>query len=509
MSEASPGPGSARSPGRRAAGVDPQVAHQAAPRPRQLLGIRFRIFLTLAVLAAALLLGLAVLIEVQARRALEDELDRRLRAVGGAAVSLIGPSLVPGLLALTPAHESFRLYQERRQSLIQLRDRTGVRRIFLADPSGRSFVDTDTRITIGVPLPQLRSDRPEVQRALAGGAAAGPLYTDEGGEFRKTGYVPIDTGGKVIALVGVEADAEFLQALRALRRRLALAGAGAVLLAFLLAAVAARGLTRPLDRLVDWSRGLGRGDLSVAVPVTGGDEIGLLARTLEQMRVEIEARDREQRAMVAGVAHEIRNPLGGIRLYAELLQGDASLNDGQRRRLEKILRELDHMGAVVDQFLLYARPANPIPQALDVAHEVEELADLLRGMAEGRQVALDAPVRAARAQCDPTHLRQVLHNLVRNAIEASPPGGAVRISVGAGDAAADPPECEIAVEDSGPGIPEAVRERLFEPFFTTKTAGAGLGLAIVQRLVLLNRGRIRVDRGETGGARFVLTLPAA
>ncbi len=487
--------------------AEPRVERAAArrvPRPPGPHSIRARIFLSLALLTALVVIGLSLLIERQARRALEAELDLRLHAVGASAVSLIGPALVPGLLALSPAQESFRLYQERRQILTELRDRTGVRRIFLADPSGRSYVDTDTRITIGVGLPQLRTDRAMVERTLGGSASSGALFTDQSGEYRKTGYVPVESGGKVIALVGVEADARFLDAINGLRRRALFTGAAALALAFVLSAVVARGLTRPLDRLMEWARSLGRGELSLPAPAGGKGEIGFLARTLDQMRIEIEARDREQRAMVAGVAHEIRNPLSGIRLYAELLESDTTVNEGQRRRLERILKELDHLGAVVDQFLLYARPAEPMPQAIDLGAFLDELVEWLRPQAEQRGVSLElARGEPVLAMVDPTHLRQVAHNLLRNAIEASPAGGTVRVaSVRRGELS------DLSIEDDGPGIAPEVHARLFEPFFTTKTAGAGLGLAIVQRLVLLNRGQVSALPGEIRGARFVVSLPA-
>lgn len=466
-------------------------------------GIRTRVFLSLALLAVLLCAALALAIEGEVRRTLERELDLRLEAVGETAITLIGPGFVPALLALTPAHQEFRLYQDRRSALSDLRSRTGVRRIFLADPAGRSFVDTDVRVAIATPLPQLRSDRPEMSRILAGESAAAPLYTDEGGEPRKTAYVPVVSAGRTLALVGVEADATFLAAVRRLRRRLLEAAFLGVALSFGFAAVVARGLTRPLDGLVSWAQSVGGGNLSTPAPRTAPGEIGFLARTLEQMRVDIEARDREQRAMVAGVAHEIRNPLGGIRLYADLLAGDAALSETARARLEKIRRELDHLGSIVEQFLLYARPAEPVPQCLSVSILAEELRDWLEPDGAAREVRLMLEGRPdATIQVDPTHVRQILHNLLRNAFEASPKGSRVRFAWTEQAGA-----IRLEVEDEGPGVSSLSRERLFEPFFTTKVHGSGLGLAIVQRLVLLNRGRIELSTGELGGACFAVTLP--
>lgn len=464
-------------------------------------GIRARIFLALSLLAAALILALSLGIERQARREMEAELALKLEAIGESAVSLVGPSVVPGLLGLSPAAGSFPFYLDRKASLTQLRDRTGVRRIFLADTTGRSFVDTDPRISIGTPLPQLRSDRFELREVLAGRPAAGALFTDEEGQMRKTSYVPVLSVRRVIGLVGVEADATFLAAVRTLRLRILAIGAAGIVLAFLIAAPVARGLTRPLREIVAWARHLGAGDFSHPVPVTGKDEIAFLGRTLEQMRVQLEARDREQRAMVAGVAHEIRNPLGGIRLYTELLAAEPTLEDGARGRLEKILRELDHMGAIVDEFLLYARPGAPSLQAVNLTEVIEELCDRIRPQADRKGVRLQASTPPADAlpivEADPTQTRQILRNLIQNGIDASPEGGTVWIRT--------VPQAGgtwVLVEDEGPGCDPAFRQQLFEPFYTTKPAGAGLGLAIVRRLVLLNHGEVQVGDREGGGASF-------
>lgn len=491
-------------------------------QPHWLFGVRIRIFLSMALLAALLLGAASVAIERTARRTLEHELDLRLLAVGGAAAGLIDPGLVPALLALSPAQSSFRIYQDRRSVLEQLRMQTGVRRIFLADTLGRSLVDTDPRAGIGMALPQMRTDLGMVRLVRSGTPAAGNLFTDSEGQMRKTGYVPLAVAGDVAAVIGVEADAGFLKAIRTLRGRILGVGAAGMLAAFLLAAVVSRGLTGPTLKLVQWARRLGRGDLSPRVPVRGRDEIAFLGRTLETMREGLEVRDRELRSIVAGVAHEIRNPLGGIRLYAELLAESPGLDGKATERLGKILAELDHLGTIVEEFLLYARPATPGPEMVDLCELSRSLLDAAMPEAGGRGVRLEAAPSVAAygwvkdhqsgaesggAACedpaaltvwfDPTHLSQILRNLIRNGIEAAPPGGVVRIGM----------DCErrcLWIEDSGAGVPEDQRERIFEPFFTTKPGGAGLGLAIVRRLALINNAVVDVGEGEPGGARFEL-----
>jgi len=150
----------------------PSASGWWAARASWAFAIRTRIFLSMALLAALLLLILAFWIEHQARLELEGELTSRLRAVGEAAVELVDPAIVPALFTLSPAQASFPFYRDRREVLLRLRDRTDVRRIFLADTTGRSFVDTDPRVPIGTPLPQIRSDLVEMREIRRGRPAS-------------------------------------------------------------------------------------------------------------------------------------------------------------------------------------------------------------------------------------------------------------------------------------------------------------------------------------------------
>ena len=481
-----------------------------------LSGIRTRLFLSLALFATVLTLVLSFSIDRVARRELEAELTSKLYAVGGIAVFELKPTVIPGLLAFTSAQKGFRTYRDAVRDLTQLRDLTGVSRIFLADPEGRSYVDTDERVGIGTPLPRLRSDRAAVQVVMDGNPAAAPLFTDSQGQIRKAGYVPVQSGdGTVIALVGVEADAQFLGAVRALRARILGIGLAGIVFSLALAAILARGLTQPLDRLVDWARQLGAGNLAVRVPVSGRDEIGFLGETLEQMREHLESRDRELRAMVAGVAHEIRNPLGGMRLYTELIARDKNLAESQRDRLAKVLGELDQLGRIVDEFLLYARPAHPQPEAMLLSETIGELLAWVEPEAAEAKVTIEsAGNENVTVLFDRTHFQQVLRNLIGNAVQAaaesegessdldSAQAGQVRLSwTERGD------RIELSIFDSGPGIPPDLRERIFEPFYTTKATGAGLGLPIVQRLALLNHAELDVLDADGGGTCFRLRIP--
>jgi signal transduction histidine kinase len=466
------------------------------------LNIRHRLMITFFALAICLLLIPTILLERQARRSLEGEMEVRLEGVAAAATTQIDPSLIAAALSL-PSETGSRTRARLSERLDQLKTVTGVRRIYLLDRDGRDQLDTDSAAVTGVELPQARAHRAMLQAAAEGGPASSPLFRDARGETRKTAYAPLIVKGEVLGYVGVEADARFLRELGALRRRLILIGILGLALSAVLSFGLARGLTRPLGDLVTAARAMGSGNLDRPIPQLGGDEVGFLARTLEESRASLAERDRTQRAMVAGIAHEIRNPLGGIQIYVELLENDPSLSLTQRERVSKILREIHRLGGIIEEFLAYARPQNPVRAGFDPRGIIGETFDLMSGLALSREVRLVAlpPAGTIIALADPGQIRQALLNLVRNAIEASPAMGEVTIGWDRQDG-----RVRISVTDHGAGIAPADRERVFEPFFSTKAEGAGLGLSIVRHMVGQNGGSILLESADGGGSRFLILL---
>jgi signal transduction histidine kinase len=469
------------------------------------LRIRTRLLAALLALAALLIAVPAVFLEAQARRSLEAELAARLESVAAAASQQIDPSLVAPLLSLGP-ESGARTRARLNERITALKQATGVRRIYLLDLAGHDQLDTDPQAVPGSELPQARAHRGMLEQAAQGRTASSPLFRDVQGGMRKTGYASLIVRGEVVGFVGVEADARFLRELSTMRRRILLIGLVGFAAATGLSIGLARGLTRPLGDLVEAARSMGSGDLDRAIPIGRADEVGFLARTLEEARGKLAERDRTQRAMVAGIAHEVRNPLGGIQIYAELLENDASLNLQQMERIKKILREIHRLGEIVEEFLTYARPQVPERDLFDPAGILGETTDLLSGLLQERRVSVEAhpPATATKVLADPGQVRQVLLNLVRNAAEASPPGSRIHVRW-----EAQGPTVAISVEDEGSGIPMDQRDRVFEPFFTTKADGAGLGLSIVRHLVEQNGGRVSLDRADGGGCRFTVRLAGA
>jgi len=211
------------------------------------------------------------------------------------------------------------------------------------------------------------------------------------------------------------------------------------------------------------------------------------------------------------LAHEIKNPLTPIRLSAERLrrkylerlpEGDGKVLD---RATHTIIQQVDAMKTMVNAFSDYARTPQMQPEPLEVDRLVSEVTELYRGSDKRLQLALEA--EGARIEGDPLRLRQVLHNLIKNAQEAleEREGGRVRVITRLREEE-DRCYAELLVEDNGPGIEEQLLERLFEPYVTSKTKGTGLGLAIVKKIVEEHGGIIWAENADQG-ARITLRLP--
>jgi signal transduction histidine kinase len=211
-------------------------------------------------------------------------------------------------------------------------------------------------------------------------------------------------------------------------------------------------------------------------------------------------------SMAAGVAHEIRNPLGMIMSSAQLVSGAAELSPRDRQLLQVVRDESARMEHTISEFVNFATPPRPSLAATSVTALLERVQSVLRPEAEQRgiQIEVAADADLPRIFVDGELLYRALANLVLNGIQMQGAGGRVRIEASADDSK----NVQIRVADRGPGIPEEDLERVFQPFFSRRAGGTGLGLSIVQRSVATNGGRISVASGP-GGTVFTLIFPKA
>ena len=224
------------------------------------------------------------------------------------------------------------------------------------------------------------------------------------------------------------------------------------------------------------------------------------AARLERQRVEMDSLA-QLGQLSAVLAHEIRNPLGAIKGFAQLARENTE--PAKLKPLDAIVRESKRLENLVNSLLLYGRPVSPLPRTFEwgpLAAELETHAKAAIGVRPIRFLS-DSQIRTLST--DPDLLKQVLQNLIRNAIEAIPDSAAGEVCL---HAAARDGGVVIAVEDNGPGIPDAVRAKLFLPFFTTKALGTGLGLAISKKVIEILGGSLQLLPLMPHGTRAEVAL---
>ena len=331
--------------------------------------------------------------------------------------------------------------------------------------------------------------------------------------------IELGHGAPAPALV-VGFDRAPIEAVRAgIRRRAIGVGSASALLALLVGLFLARGIVRPVEALAGTAGQLADGDLAARVPIPESRvaEVQDLVGAFNSMAEDIEAsqlrlvqaeRVAAWREIARGLAHELKNPLTPILGAMDVLRKARKLD---RPDFDEILHE--QASAVVDEvmrlkqlsdsFAQFARLPDPVPEELDLGSLVDGVVALYTTGDEGVQVVRDF-AGPSRAVADRAQLQTVVTNLVKNALEAMDHEGTLTLRL----APASDGRVELRVEDSGPGIPAEVRDRLFTPYFTTKgSRGTGLGLAMAHRIVLEHGGTIEVDEAAGGGAAFVIRLP--
>jgi HAMP domain-containing protein len=348
--------------------------------------VRRRFALAAALPALASLAAMALLADRLARRALEDELSARLVAAAQAAAATLPAER---LARLAPGDERTRTYGNVRARLDALAAATDTR-LFVVRPDRNALADSGGRARIGEGVPALERDRLELALAASGRAVASQvLFEGSDGRLYKTGYAPLrDASGAVVAVVGADGTAASFATFRAFRRLLALLAVGGAAIGALVAAGAALSVTRPLTRLTDAARRIARGDLETPLwKRKRKDEIGTLRDTLEEMRRALRARDEERETLLAGIAHEVRNPLGALDLFAGLLAEELE-GRSEASHVLRIRSELAALSKVVEEFLDYARSRPPLREPVDLAALLAEAADLAEPLAAARKVSL-------------------------------------------------------------------------------------------------------------------------
>lgn len=482
-------------------------------RPRATILVKLSLAFVLP--AVVLFATFGVVAHEVTRRTLDAELGTRLEAIAAAAATHVRGKY---LLELSSGDESERAYQNVMRKLESVAATTGAH-LYVFDRAFESRADSKGA-AIGTHYYRAQLDRHELRRVFERGELAHSVTFDgDDGRTYKAGYAPVhasETEPEIVLALGAQAPAAYFTRLSELRLNLLAWGAVLVLVVLATTIGAALLMTRPVRKLAEAAERIGRGELTTPIDVRGRDEIGTLAQTMDRMREQLAERDAHMQRMLAGIAHEVRNPLAGMTLFTGILRDElpaGATGDDCRAHVARIERELGYLERVVSEFLAYARRAAPERVPLDLGELAHELAQLAATPEVDVEVEL-APRRAATTPGgagaaltvlgDPAQLRRALLNLAQNAVQATLAGARrdpVRLRV-----RRDGASVLFTVVNAGEDLPPQVRARMFEPFFTTREKGTGLGLAFASEIIAAHGGRLtaEVDAGET---RFITELP--
>ncbi|MGA8184371.1 MAG: ATP-binding protein [Terriglobia bacterium] len=284
--------------------------------------------------------------------------------------------------------------------------------------------------------------------------------------------------------------------------------------------------TRPIDHLVEGANQVARGNLYVSIPEGGRDEMGLLARTFNEMAERLrDARELQKRLneaekssllghFASTVAHEVRNSLNFLNLSIDQIQSKRWLSDEApgrelRTSLANMKDETTRLNRLVNDFLAFGRQSPPQIAPCDLKATVELAVSVVGKQAKAQDISIVSglPVDLPSLQADAAQLKTCFLNILTNSVQAMPHGGSIHIEAKTMQDGHSEARLQLRFRDTGPGIPEQDQEKIFAPYFSTKATGFGLGLAITRKIVEDHGGQVYVSRQNGTGAEMVLELP--
>jgi signal transduction histidine kinase len=305
---------------------------------------------------------------------------------------------------------------------------------------------------------------------------------------------------------------------------LILIGSSGLLIGVAGAILLARRITRPLQKLVEGTVKISKGDFTQEIDINTQDEIGNLAQSFNEMSHQLFlTRERMETAskrliqaeklasigrISAGIAHEIRNPLTSVKLNIQKVMESQNLDEVDKEHLDITQEGIGHIENFIKELLNFTRVSELHVDHFLVEEIIDESIKMIRGSLKLRRVHLEKEVQKdlPHVLVDGDKLRQVFLNILHNACEAVEEGGKIKISLSQTEKTEDR-NVKIEISDNGTGIPDKDWENIFEPFYTTKSTGIGLGLANARKIIEQHKGSIRVMKKRGKGACFQILIP--
>ncbi len=363
----------------------------------------------------------------------------------------------------------------------------------VADSAGNEIMTGDA------PDPLLAMHGHEISESMRGKPVSSMIFKDTDGNWCLWGFIRLDERH----FLGAQEDAEQLAAIDNLSwifwgilfagMALTLSGSWWI----------ARVISRPIDALVTFSRELGKGNLKSELPGKLPEELTVLSNAMDLMRENLMRQSRDKEQLLAHIAHEIRNPLGGIELLSGLIREDYLIDGKTTVYSDTILSEINRLKSLVTAYLSYGKPVAASPRNTDLEPILTDIHSLFHPSMRSNGIKFGWTLKLTRVYFDSEHLRQIFINLVSNSARVlEKTGGEIQITSGSENGAA-----VITVTDNGTGIPEEILSKVFYPFISGSGNGFGLGLAICKKLCDENRASITVHNLPEKGCAFTIRMP--
>lgn len=372
--------------------------------------------------------------------------------------------------------------------------------IFIFDKNFKIVVHSDSGITQNDPDPLLLLNQKEISGLHPHESAVTLPFKGDDKEWYLWGFFRLDDN----YWLALKENASKLERVEEFASDFFYIGLAGVIITILIAWFMARTLTKPIDQLVEFSHKIGKGEYHVQAPQNAHGELRILSNSMDKMKTDIETHDKEKEKMLAQIAHEIRNPLGGIELLANLTKEDlVKENDSSSlstEYLDKIICEINSLKSLITSYLNFSRPLPADPGWINTDKFLKEIEENFKTNLLRRNINIRFINDVERIWFDQSHLKQIFINLMTNSMESMKQNGNISISIIKEDK-----KWKIIFSDDGPGIDEKNLFRIFEPFFTTKKDGTGLGLAICKKLCNENKAELATENNFGKGLKFTIT----
>lgn len=367
--------------------------------------------------------------------------------------------------------------------------------IFIFDNNFNIVIHSDSSYVTGETGPRLLLNKKEItELEINSGTASLPFKGDDG-KWYLWGFYRLNNNN----WLAISESAERFETLDQLSNLFWLIGFVGVVITILAGLLMANSIAKPLNKLVNFSSEIGKGNFNAEIPDKIHGEIKLLSDAMNKMMNDLGKNQKERENLLAQIAHEIRNPLGGIELLANLVKENQDDEIRNKEYLDKILKEVQGLKMLITSYLNYSRPIPSNPVWVDVEKLFSEIKSLFTKDINVKNVSLNFDIKQDKIWFDSTHLKNILVNLVANSLDSVTENGNIFIA-----SEKNHKYFLVSVKDDGTGVMQEDINKIFEPFFTTKRNGTGLGLSISKKLCKENKADLIASNNPDKGSTFII-----